>query len=93
MTYSILRRYEDFHVPSVLKDVLSLNNWYLKEDREAIKLVLDGVDLSNLPHTWGAAALKVRVDRVRTHVLSSDYVKAWCRWKLDYYLQGSYCSI
>jgi len=92
-SFLIQRRYTSFYVPSVLKDALSLDNWYIEEDRQAIRLVLDNVDLSNLPHTWGAAALKARVARVEKHVLSSDYAEAWCRWQLDYYLQGSYCDL
>ncbi len=90
MTTRIYRRYSSFNVPSILVNALSLDNSYLEEDRAAVVMVLDNVDLSNLPHTWGSAALKARVARIEKHVIANE---AWCRWSLDHYIMSSYCDI
>ena len=90
MTIKIYRRYSDYRVGNKLVKALDRGNSYYKEDCAAIKAVLDNTNLSNLPHTWGAAAFEARVERLKREVLAHQ---SWCRWKLDYYYKGSYCDI
>lgn len=88
--YIIKRRYPSFRVPGILTSALCLENSYLVEDRDAIIFILCDEDENILPHTWGAASFKARVERLRSHVEKHE---AWCRWKVDNYLRGSYCNI
>jgi len=88
----IERRYATYHVNSLITKALNPSNGYLEEDSEAILMLLDGISIDHMPHTWGRAVLDARMDRYRT-ALRHKYTEMYARWVLDHYVVGSYCDL
>ena len=92
-TFEMDRRPSHIRVSHVLVKALAFDNSYRDENEAAIHLILTGYDLDKLPHTWGAASLKARIDKLKPWVFSSIENEKYCRFYTDTYLYGSYCSI
>ena len=86
----IERRYSGLGVGSLIMDALSPENSYKVEDKDAMIAILDNADLNALPHTWGAASFKARVERLKPQTLKHEQ---YVRYVLDHYVGGSVCYI
>ncbi len=74
----------------MLERITSLDDSYHNENIEAIVFILNRSDESMLPHTWGSASFKARLDVVRSAV--SKY-RLHAMWIACWYPHGARCNI